>query len=151
MVQRLGSLHMVRAEIVIHGAGEKDREFSEQFGGVVKARRGKAIKVVKVPRVVAVDHGFRFSGEQFFQRQNQMPAVCSIGDRRSVHFLRGKSAGPHQKIDFYLNAVGSARVICESEMPFPQRVVVDPVLNPVTETNKDLLDSPNDFWAFLER
>jgi hypothetical protein len=57
---------VVRAEIVVHAAGEKDREFSEQFGVVVKDRRGKAIEIVEVARVVAVDHGFRFSAKQFF-------------------------------------------------------------------------------------
>jgi hypothetical protein len=42
-------------------------------------------------------------------------------------------------------------MIREIEVPLPQRVVVDPILKPVAETCKDLLDSLDDFGAVAER
>jgi hypothetical protein len=101
--------------------------------------------------MVAVDHGLEFSAEQFFKAQNQIPTRVGGAERRSVHLLRRKSASAHQKIDFYLNAVGPVRMIREIEVPLPQRVVVDPILKPVAETGRDLLDSSSDFGAVADR
>jgi hypothetical protein len=42
-------------------------------------------------------------------------------------------------------------MIREIEVPLPQRVVVDPILKPVAETGKDLLDSSSDFRTVAER
>jgi hypothetical protein len=101
--------------------------------------------------VVTVDHGLELSAEQFFKCQNQIPTPAGGADGRGVHLLRGKSAGAHQEIDFYLNAVGPVRMIREIEVPLPQRVVVDAVLKPVAETGNDVLDSFSDFRALAER
>ncbi len=101
--------------------------------------------------MVAVDHGFEFSAEQFFKAQDQILARVSIAERRSVHLLRGKSANSHQEVDFYLNAVGAVSVVLESEIPLAQGVVVDAILELVAKTRRDLLDSRNDFWTVLER
>jgi hypothetical protein len=100
---------------------------------------------------MAVDHGLELSAEQFFEAQNQIPTRVGGAERRSVHLLWRKSASAHQKIDFYLSAVGSVRMIREIEVPLPQRVVVDPMLKPVAETGRDLLDSSSDFRAVAER
>ena len=81
--------------------------------------------------MAAVHHGLELSAAQFFKAQNQIPTRVGGAEGRSVHLLRRKSAGPHQEIDFYLNAVGAVRMIREIELPLPERVVVDPVLKPV--------------------
>jgi hypothetical protein len=91
-------------------------------------------------RVVAVDHGLEFSAKEFFDRQNQVPARWSIAQGGGVHFLRRCSTGAHQKIDFYLNAVGPVRMIREIEIPLAQRVVVDAILKLVAEAGRDLLN-----------
>ena len=101
--------------------------------------------------MVAVDHGLELSAEQFFKPQDQIPTWGGGAEGRSVHLLRRKSAGPHQEIDFHLNAIGPVRMIREIEVPLPQRVVVDPILKPVAETGTDLLDSFSDFRAVAER
>jgi hypothetical protein len=69
LVQRLESIHLVRAEVTVHRAGKENREFSEQFGVVGKPRGGKAIQIVEVTRMVTVDHGLRLSAKQFFERE----------------------------------------------------------------------------------
>src|SRR5262249_44668716 len=78
LVQRLESIHPVRAKITVHRAGKKNCELSEQFGVVGKSSGRKTIKVVEVTRMVTVDHGFRLSGKQLFDCENEVPARCGI-------------------------------------------------------------------------
>ncbi len=42
LVQRLESIHVIRAEVVVHGAGEENCKFAEQVGVVVQSSARKA-------------------------------------------------------------------------------------------------------------
>ena len=150
LVQDLESIHVIRAEIMVHGARKKDRKLPEQFGIVGELRHGKAIEVVEIARVVPVDHRLCLATEQFLDFQNEITARCSITDGYSVAFLRRQCAGAHQEVDFDLDAVGSAGVIFEIEVPLTQGVVVDAILELVAEAGGDLFDSLDDLWAVLE-
>jgi hypothetical protein len=61
LVQDLESIHMIRAEIMVHGATKKNCKLPEQFGIVAEPRRGKAMEVVEVARVVPVNPDFAVS------------------------------------------------------------------------------------------
>ena len=62
----------------------------------------------------------------------------------------GQRAGAHQEVDFYLDAVGSADVIFEIEVPLTEGVVVHAILELVAEASGDLFDSLDDLWTVLE-
>lgn len=149
LVQDLESIHVIRAEIVVHGARKKNRKLPEQFGIVGEVRSGKAVEIVEIARVVPVNHRLCLATEHFFEFQDEITTRCSIRDGYSVPFLRGQRAGAHQEVDFDLDAVGSAGVIFEIEVPLAQSVVVDAMLELVAEAGGDLFDSLDDLWTVL--
>jgi hypothetical protein len=150
LVQDLESIHVIRAEIMVHRARKKDRKLPEQFGVVGELRNGKAIEVVEIPRVVPVNHGLCLATEQFLDFQNEVTARCSIPDGYGVQLMRRQCAGSHQEVDFDLDAVGSAGVIFKIEVPLAQGVVVHAVLKLVAKAGGDLFDSLDDLWTVLE-
>ena len=42
MVELLESIHPIRAEVVVHGAGEENRKFAEQVGVMLQPSTRKA-------------------------------------------------------------------------------------------------------------
>ena len=77
LVQDLESIHVIRAEIMVHGTRKKDRKFPEQFGIVGELRHRKAIEVVKIARVVPVNHRLRLATEQFLYTVTRSNRNCS--------------------------------------------------------------------------
>jgi hypothetical protein len=128
LVRRLESSNVVCAEVTVHGAGEKNRELSEQLGVLGDGRVGKAIQVKKVTRVATVDHSFRLSTEQFFECENHIPTWALSPYGRSIQFLRRKSTGSHQTVDLHLDAIWPASVICEIEIPLERFLIVESIV-----------------------
>jgi hypothetical protein len=150
LVEDLESIHVIGVEVTVHGARKKDRKLPEEFWTVREFRRRKAIEVVKIARVVPVNHRLCLAAEQFLDFENQIPARCSMPDGHSVEFAWRQRAGAHQEIDFDLDALGSAGVIFEIEVPLPQGVVVCAILDLVAEAGGDLFDRLYDLWTVLE-
>jgi hypothetical protein len=73
---------------------------------------------------VPVNHCLCLATEQFLDFQNEITARHSFSDGYSIEFLGRQRAGAHQEVEFDLDAVGSAGVIFESEVPLPRGVVV---------------------------
>ena len=98
----------------------------------------------------AVDHGFDFSGEQFLGGQHQKLARLGIGDGCSGKHSWCQSACAHQEVDLHLDTVTCAGMIGVAEVPFPQSMIIDTILDLVSDTYSDLFDSLNDVRALAE-
>jgi hypothetical protein len=110
----------------------------------------KAKKVIQVAWMSAVNHGFQFSREQFFGGQDKKLARPGIAYARSGKRSRGEGTGTHQKVDFDLYAILGTGMVGVTKMPFPQSMIIDTVLDPVSKTRGDLGHGANDIRTFGE-
>ena len=72
--------------------------------------------------MLALNHRFEFSGEQFLDSQDRECAGSIINHWSRGTYLRRQGTSPHQEIDFDLNLVEGPKVTLIPQVPLDESV-----------------------------
>src|SRR5580693_6282385 len=100
--------------------------------------------------MATVDHGFRFSAEEFFDSQDGEVARFLLSNGRRLTNGWWKRTSTHQEIDLDLNLIKSLRVILVSEIPLHQSVAVNAPLDFISQGKAYIFDRFDNLWALSQ-